>query len=191
MKREQPIDLEHAVRGAEMMLSRLGFDTASDGLKETPARVVRAMLEMTNGYDADIESMLSTEFDSDYDQAVVLRKVPFYSLCEHHLLPFFGMASVAYIPAEGRVVGLSKLARLVEAHARRLQIQERLTRDVAADIEKHLKPVAVGVVITAQHLCMCARGVEKPGAEMLTSDLRGAYRDTPHAKAEALRLMGY
>jgi len=172
-------------------LDAMGFDVKSDGLKDTPTRVMKAFAELTSGYREDPEKILSTNFASDYDQAVVLRATPFYSLCEHHLLPFFGHAAVAYIPSDGRVVGLSKLARLVEAHARRLQIQERLTRDVAADIERVLKPLAVGVIITAQHLCMCARGVRKPGAEMLTSDMRGAYRDKPHAKAEALRLMGF
>lgn len=160
------------------------------GMADTPARVVRAFEEMTLGYRQKAEDVLKTDFDAEgYDEIVALRDVPFHSLCEHHLLPFHGTASVAYLPAGGRVVGLSKLARLVEMHARRFQIQERMTRDIAADLERVLHAAGVAVVVKARHSCMEARGIRKAGAAMVTSALLGVFYDKPEARAEVMALL--
>lgn len=158
------------------------------GMAGTPERVLRAWQEMTTGYRVDTRALLRTEFDSEYDEVVALRAVPFHSLCEHHLLPFHGTAAVAYLPKGGKVVGLSKLARLVEAHARRFQIQERMTRDIAADVQSALEPRGVAVLVRARHSCMEARGVCKPGAEMVTTALLGLFKDDARARAEVLAL---
>jgi len=160
------------------------------GMVDTPSRVVRAFEEMTSGYRQSADAILKTEFDSEgYDEIVALRDVPFHSLCEHHLLPFHGTASVAYLPARGRVVGLSKLARLVEMHARRFQIQERMTRDIAADLERVLHAAGVAVVVKARHSCMEARGIRKAGATMVTSALLGVFYEKPEARAEVMALL--
>jgi GTP cyclohydrolase I len=160
-----------------------------EGLDETPARVVRALEELTAGYAQDPGLILSKVFsESDgYDQMVVLRDIEFTSLCEHHLLPFSGTAVVAYIP-QGKVVGLSKLARVVECFARRLQLQERMTQQIANAIDEHLTPQGVGVIVAAHHQCMGCRGVKQPRAEMVTSALRGALLREDSARAEFLRL---
>lgn len=180
------MDAEEAVR---VLLVELGEDADRPGLLDTPARVVRALREMTDGYGIDPAELLAVQFPDDYDEMVVVRGVEFHSLCEHHLLGFSGTATVAYIPTPGRgVVGLSKLARLVECFARRLQVQERMTMQIADAIDEHLAPVGVGVVVRARHSCMGCRGVRKPGAEMVTSALRGAMRDEPHTRAEFLSL---
>lgn len=181
-----------AEQAVTTLLEEFGCDLASDALRDTPARVVRAWEEMLAGYDQKPSTVLERDFDADgYDQQVLCRKVPFYSTCEHHLLPFHGIASIAYVPQPGgRVVGLSKLARLVELHARRLQLQERMTQDIANDLQKHLKCKGVAVVIQATHLCMCARGVRKPGSEMVTSVMLGCYRDSTASRNEILLLLG-
>lgn len=158
------------------------------GMEGTPGRVVRALEEMTAGYRLRAEDVLGTTFDSEgYDEVVALTGIPFHSLCEHHLLPFHGVAHVAYIPVGGRVVGLSKLARLVELHARRFQLQERMTRDIAADLDRVLAPGGVAVMVRARHSCMEARGIGK-AATMTTSVLQGAFRDEHDARAEVLAL---
>lgn len=158
------------------------------GLERTPYRAVQALLEMTAGYDVDVASLF-TVFEGDgYDEMIVVRGIPFVSLCEHHVLPFSGHAHVVYIP-NGSIVGLSKMARVVEAYARRLQVQERMTLQIADAIEKHLAPVGVMVVVQAEHSCMACRGVRKPGIEAVTSTVRGAIRDKPAARAEALALI--
>lgn len=177
-----------AVRG---LLVALGEDPDREGLQETPARVARAWRELLAGREQEAESVLKTTFAADgYDEVVALQGIPFHSLCEHHLLPFVGQASIAYVPAaSGRVVGLSKLARLVEMHARRLQLQERLTRGIADDLERVLKPVGVAVIVSATHHCMCARGVSKSGAEMRTSVMLGCFREKPEARAEVMELL--
>jgi GTP cyclohydrolase I len=157
------------------------------GTLETPERAARAWLEMTSGYQIDIASLFKT-FDSDgYDEMVAVTDLPLASLCEHHLLAFVGTASVVYIP-DGKIVGLSKIGRVVDAFAARLQVQERLTAQIADAIEKHLEPSAVLVVIEAQHSCMALRGVRKPGW-MKTSAIRGVFRDRPEARAEAYALI--
>ncbi len=161
------------------------------GMWETPARVAALWAEMTAGYKQDPAEILGTTFSSEgYDELVLLKGISFHSLCEHHLLPFSGEAAVGYLPAEGRIVGLSKLARIVDCFARRFQVQERLTKQVAEALEKHLRPLGVAVVVQASHSCMTCRGVLKPGAEMVTSEMRGAFRDKPEARAEVLRLIG-
>ena len=160
------------------LLAAIGIDPVSPEVRDTPQRVGRAWLELTQGYREDPAEILGKVFeDPSYDEMVLLDGIDFYSTCEHHLLPFAGHASVAYIPKGGRIVGISKLARLVDCFARRLQMQERMTVQIGAAIEKHLRPLGVGVVMVAQHQCLGCRGARKPSARMLTSDLRGAMRD--------------
>jgi GTP cyclohydrolase IA len=167
-----------------------GGDPNAEGLKETPARVIKALRELTKGNEDDPVKILEATFHPEgYDEIIALSNIPFYSLCEHHLLPFFGSASVAYLP-NSRIVGLSKLARIVNCFSRRIQVQERLTVQIADAIEKNLGAPAVAVIIKAQHLCMTARGVSKPGAEMTTSVMRGHFREKPEARAEVLRILG-
>jgi GTP cyclohydrolase I len=167
------------------LLQFVGEDVKRDGLIKTPARVVKALGEMTEGYKQDPAEILSTTFDVAYDEMVVLRNIQFTSMCEHHMLPFIGEATVAYIPGK-RVVGLSKLARLVHCFARRLQVQERMTQQIAQAIQEHLTPQGVGVVVSAHHQCMSCRGVRQSGGKMITSTLLGAFRDDPAARAEFL-----
>lgn len=177
-----------AEAGVAALLQYVGEDVTRDGLCDTPARVVRAYGEMTSGYAVDVPALLATTFEADYTGMVVVNDVDFVSLCEHHLLPFTGVAHVAYIPAGGRVVGLSKLARLVDAYARRLQVQERMTEQIADAIETALTPAGIGVVLRAQHACMACRGVRKATATMVTSALRGLMFDQDRARAEFLAL---
>lgn len=178
-----------ALDGVRALLLAVGEDPDREGLRDTPRRVLAALREMSAGLGEDAAAVLGTTFEADgYDQVVVLRDVAFASLCEHHLLPFVGRAHVGYLPG-ARVVGLSKLARLVEAHARRPQIQERMTRDIALDIERVLCARGVAVVVEASHECMACRGVRKAGATMVTSEMLGRFRDTPAARAEVLSLM--
>lgn len=165
-------------------LEFIGEDPAREGLRETPARVIKSLGELTKGYQDDPARILSKVFRQDYDEMVVLKDIEFWSLCEHHLLPFHGRIGIGYIP-QGKIVGISKLARLVKCYSRRLQVQERMTIEIAKAIETHLKPLGVGVIAQATHLCMAMRGVEEP-ANMVTSCLLGAFRDT--ARPEFLRL---
>jgi GTP cyclohydrolase I len=170
------------------LLQHIGEDPTRNGLVDTPARVVSALTELTEGYHLNAADILATTFDEVCDEMVVVRDVPFTSLCEHHMLPFTGHVTVGYIPTEGGgVVGLSKLARLVDVHARRLQIQERMTAAIANDINLHLAPLGVGVVVKATHSCMAVRGVRKAG-EMVTSSLLGVMREDPRARSEFLAL---
>lgn len=173
------------------LLSYVGEDPTRPGLVDTPARVLRSWAELTAGYHDDPAAILARRFPDSYDEMVIVRGVDFTSLCEHHVLAFTGTATVGYLPAPDQgVVGLSKLARLVDCFARRLQVQERLTMQIADAIEQHLAPLGVGVVVAATHSCMACRGVRKPGAEMVTSAMRGALRDHPEARAEFLTLAG-
>lgn len=173
------------------LLVALGHDPHAAAIKDTPARVARAWEEMLSGEGRRAEDVLTTTFDAEHDEVVLCRRIAFWSTCEHHLLPFHGVAAVAYIPREdGKVLGLSKLSRLVEMHARRLQLQERMTREIADDLEKCLRPLGVGVVVRAQHLCMAARGVGQHDAEMVTSVMRGGFRADASARAELLALIG-
>lgn len=159
------------------MLVRLGEDPERDGLRQTPERMERSMHYLTKGYQENAEqTLLDAMFDVTYDEMVIVKDVEMFSLCEHHLLPFFGKVHVAYIP-DGKVIGLSKLPRLVDVFARRLQVQERLTTEIAETIESAIKPRGVGVVIEATHLCMMMRGVEKQHSSTVTSAMLGAFRE--------------
>ncbi len=169
------------------LLFRLGEDPQRDGLRETPARVARAWRELTEGYAQDPQVILDATFDvGPYDQMVVVRDIEFWSLCEHHLLPFHGMACVGYLPSK-RVVGLSKIGRLVQCFARRLQVQERMTQQVAEAMHSTLEPLGVGVIVRATHTCMAMRGV-RLGGEMVTSALLGRFREDAILRAEFLTL---
>ena len=173
----------------ESLLVELGEDPERQGLKATPERVSRALRELTDGYGVQPEDVIAgAVFDQDYDEMVVVKDIPFYSLCEHHMLPFFGRCHVGYLP-KGKVVGLSKIPRLVGVFAHRLQLQERLTNDIAEALNGTLLPKGVGVVVEARHLCMEMRGVEKPGGQMITSCMLGTFRRDPRTRAEFLNLV--
>jgi GTP cyclohydrolase I len=169
------------------LLLRLGEDPRRDGLKDTPARVWRALRELTDGYGRDPQQVLDVTFDVEYDEMVVCSGVQFASLCEHHMLPFIGTATLGYLPGE-RVVGLSKLARVVDVFAHRLQVQERMTQQIAQALDVALEPIGTGVVITAHHMCMGIRGARQPTATMTTSALTGNIKALPEARAEFLAL---
>ena len=170
-------------------LRRLGEDVARPGLRQTPERVAAAMRWLTRGYRMEVsEAIGGALFEESHDSMVLVKDIEVYSLCEHHLLPFFGKAHVAYIP-DGRIVGLSKLPRVVEVFARRLQVQERLTEEIAGAIEEALEPTGVGVVVEAYHLCMMMRGVEKQNSKTITSAVRGNFRSDPRTREEFLRLV--
>ncbi|MGH2406949.1 MAG: GTP cyclohydrolase I FolE [Candidatus Limnocylindrales bacterium] len=175
--------IEAAVRE---ILTEIGEDPDRQGLVRTPERVHRMYAELTAGYRVDPERLINgAVFEVDYSEMVIVKDIPFYSLCEHHLLPFFGTASVAYIP-RGRVIGLSKIPRVVEMYARRLQLQERLTQQVADFLQDRLQPQGVGVVMEATHLCAVMRGVRKPGTLMVTSSVLGIFRSRDKTRAEFL-----
>jgi GTP cyclohydrolase I len=188
-KVEVPEEVADAVR---TLIRWAGDDPAREGLLDTPARVARAWKEYARGYGEDPALHLSRTFDEvgGYDEIVLLRDIPFQSHCEHHLAPIIGKASIAYLPAE-RVVGISKLARVLHGFARRLQVQERLTAQVADCVWEHLKPQGVAVVIEASHACMTARGVHTPGVMMTTSRMMGVFREDNRSRREVLALMGY
>jgi GTP cyclohydrolase I len=171
------------------LLIQLGEDPERDGLVRTPQRTARALAELTSGYQKDPNEILNGAlFDVTYDEMVIVKDIEMFSLCEHHLLPFFGKVHVAYLPNQ-KVVGLSKVARLVEMYARRLQIQERLTNQIAQTIQEAIDPKGVGVVIEAKHLCMIMRGVEKQHSSAVTSAMLGAFRDNPKTREEFLSLI--
>lgn len=171
------------------LLLAIGEDPDRDGLQDTPARVARAFAEVTGGLRQHPQDVMTTEFDAIYDEMVLVRDIEVYSLCEHHLVPFHGVAHVGYIPNDrGRITGLSKLARLVDVFAKRPQVQERLTTQIADSLVEFLEPQGVIVVIDCEHLCMAMRGVKKPGARTITSAVRGQLRD-PTSRAEAMALI--
>jgi GTP cyclohydrolase I len=179
--------VEAAVR--ELLIG-LGEDPDREGLRETPARVARAYAEQLAGVGQDPRSVLTTTFDEGHDEMVLVKDIEVWSLCEHHLVPFFGHAHVGYIPnVKGQITGLSKLARVVDLYAKRPQVQERLTTQVADALEDVLEPRGVIVVIQAEHLCMSMRGVRKPGAKTVTSAVRGLFRDSQPTRAEAMSLL--
>jgi len=178
------MDLDAAARAARALLLALDIDTEQDGLRDTPRRVAAAYAELLTPQPFEATTFPNAE---RYDELVVARGIPFHSLCEHHLIPFVGVAHVAYLPGE-RIVGLSKLARIVEHFARRLQVQERMTVQIADWLETELAPKGVGVVLDAEHFCMTIRGVRKPGARTTTSGLRGLVRDDSRTRAEFLAL---
>jgi GTP cyclohydrolase I len=180
----EPTDTQDAERAVKTLLAYVGEDVERDGLKDTPARVARAWREMTQGYHQDPQKILGRVFEQDCDEMVILKGIRFYSNCEHHLLPFYGEATIGYLP--GKVVGISKLARLTLCFARRLQIQERLTRQIADAVMEHLEARGVGVIVKAHHLCMGCRGVQQAGTEMVTSAMLGFLRDNAEARNEFL-----
>lgn len=185
----RPVDLPRIERAVREILIAIGENPSRDGLLDTPARVARAYRDLFSGLRQDPARHLRRTFVDDSEQAVVVRDIEFHSCCEHHLLPFFGRAHVAYLPARGRIVGLSKLARTVDEFAKRPQVQERLTNQVADAVFENLKAGGVAIVLEAEHLCMRMRGVAKPGAMTITSAFRGLYADDSAARAEIMQLV--
>lgn len=182
-------DAQGVERAVRDLLRAVGEDPEREGLAGTPERLGRAFAEILAGTHTDPSEALATTFDIGHDEMVLVRDIPFYSLCEHHMLPFFGRAAVAYVPSDGRVTGLSKLARVVEGYARRLQVQERLTSQVADAIDERLRPRGVAVVVEAEHMCMTMRGIRKPGSMTVTSALRGSMRSDDRTRAEVMSLI--
>jgi GTP cyclohydrolase IA len=186
-------DLPRIERAVSEILLAIGEDPEREGLRDTPARVARAYAEQFAGMGMRPADVLTTLFDADHDEMVLVRDIELYSTCEHHLVPFFGRAHVGYIPNEkGQITGLSKLARLVDVYARRLQVQERMTSQIADALMDTLEPRGVVVIIEAEHLCMSMRGVRKPGAKTVTSAVRGCFLSSKSTRAEAMSLLtGY
>ncbi len=186
----KPIDTARIERAVREILLAIGEDPDRDGLIDTPGRVARAYAEQFSGLSQHPEDVLGTVFDADHDELILVRDIEVYSTCEHHLTPFFGFAHVGYIPNEkGQITGLSKLARLVDIYARRPQVQERMTSQIADALMRVLEPRGALVVIEAEHLCMSMRGVRKPGAKTVTSAVRGSIRDSDRTRAEAMSLL--
>ena len=182
------VDLKRIEKAVLEILEAVGENPDREGLKGTPARVARMYEELLEGMRHDPTEHLDSVFHEKYDEIVLLRDIPFYSVCEHHLMPFIGKAHVAYLP-DGKVLGVSKLARIVDAFARRLQVQERLTDQIADFLMQNLNPKGVSVVLEASHSCMTIRGIKKPGAVMVTSSLRGIFKKDSRSRAEVLTLM--
>ena len=183
-------DLARIERAVAELLAAVGEDPNRDGLLETPARAARMWAEMLAGYRENPAAHLAKTFDIDHGELVLVRDIPFASMCEHHMLPFVGAAHVAYLPGPGgRVTGLSKLARVVEGYARRLQVQERMTTQIAEAVQAMLEPRGVLVVVSAEHSCMSLRGIRKAGSTTITTAARGLYRDDPEARSEVLGLL--
>ena len=184
------VDADRVNRAVKELLAAVGEDPTRDGLTDTPARVAAMYEELFSGLDDDPARHLTVTFAADHDEMVMVRDIPFASLCEHHLVPFIGRVHVAYIPGtDGRITGLSKLARLVDGYARRLQVQERMTTQIADAIESALGPRGVLVVVEAEHLCMSMRGVKKPGTLTVTSAVRGLFRSDAATRAEAMQFV--
>jgi len=190
MKTGHDIDLPRIEKAVREILAAIGEDPDRDGLLDTPARVARMYREICSGLREDPAAHLEKTFEVEHDEIIIVRDITFYSICEHHLIPFFGKAHVAYLPKKGgRITGLSKLARLVDGFARRPQVQERLTGRIADAIEEKLAPQGAAVVIEAEHLCMSMRGIRKPGARTVTSSMRGIFRSNPASREEVLNLI--
>jgi GTP cyclohydrolase IA len=184
------VDIDRAKRAVTELLAAVGEDENREGLLDTPRRVATMYDELLAGMAEDPAEHLEVTFAEGHDEMVMVRDIPFTSLCEHHLVPFMGKAHIAYIPGEGgRITGLSKLARLVEGYARRLQVQERMTAQIADDLDRVLMPRGALVVIEAEHFCMTMRGIKKPGAETVTSAVRGLFRTDISARTEALQFI--
>ncbi len=186
--KDKTIDAARIEKAVKEILLAVGEDIEREGIKGTPGRVASMYAELLAGKREDPKKHLSSVFTENYDEIVLLRDIPFYSICEHHLMPFIGSAHVAYLPA-GAVLGVSKLARIVDCFARRLQVQERLTDQIADFIMNGLKPKGVAVVLEASHSCMTIRGAKKPGSIMVTSSLRGIFKKDPRSRSEAMSLM--
>jgi GTP cyclohydrolase I len=186
----EPVDLARIEAAVHEILVAIGEDPTRDGLVQTPARVARALAEQFAGLRQRPEDILTTVFDAGHDEMIIVKDIEVYSTCEHHLVPFHGVAHVGYIPnVKGEITGLSKIARLVDLYAKRPQVQERMTTQIADAVQEILEPRGVIVVVQCEHLCMSMRGVRKPGARTVTSAVRGAFRDSDRTRAEALRLI--
>jgi GTP cyclohydrolase IA len=186
----EPVDLPRIERAVREILIGIGEDPDRSGLKDTPSRVARAYAEQFAGLGQHPKDVLTTVFDADHDEMVLVRDIEMFSTCEHHLTPFFGFAHVGYIPNErGQITGLSKLARLVDVYAHRPQVQERMTSQIADSLMEVLEPRGVIVVVEAEHLCMAMRGVRKPGAKTVTSAVRGSFRSSYSTRSEAMSLL--
>jgi len=184
------MDNKKIEEGVRLILEGIGENPDREGLEETPARVARMYEEVFSGLEENPSKHFEVTFDEHHEEMILVKDIPFYSTCEHHLVPFFGLAHVAYIPAaDGRICGLSKLARLVDAFAKRPQVQERLTSQIADTLIEHLEPQGVIVVLEAEHMCMSMRGVKKPGAKTTTSAVRGAFEHSQATRSEALSLI--
>ena len=183
------MDTEKIKRAVRMFIEGIGDDPDRSGLRQTPERVARMCQEIFAGIATDPQSVFRELLHEVHDEIVLVKNIPFYSMCEHHLLPFLGRAHVAYLPDGQRICGLSKVARLVEAHAKRLQLQERLTSEIADSLVRALQPRGVMVVIEAEHLCMTMRGVKAPGSRTVTSVVRGIFRENPATRAEVMALL--
>ena len=184
----KPVDVERIERAVGEILLAVGEDPNREGLKATPRRVANMYVELLEGMQHEPAEHLESIFHEKYDEVVLLRDIPFFSVCEHHMMPFIGTANVAYLP-DGKVLGVSKIARIVDCFAKRLQLQERLTAQVADFLMDNLKPKGVAVVIEASHSCMTIRGIRKPNSEMVTSALRGLFKTDPRSRAEVIGLM--
>jgi GTP cyclohydrolase I len=189
--REKPaeVDLDRLARGVRLILEGIGEDPDREGLRETPRRVAEMYAELTAGMREDPNEHVVPLSGNKHDEMVIVKDISIASLCEHHLAPFVGKCHIAYIPKDGRILGVSKLARLSETFARRLQLQERLTSEIANTLFKRLQPLGVMVVIEAEHTCMTLRGVKKPGAKTVTSAVLGGFRKDPRTRAEAMALI--
>jgi GTP cyclohydrolase I len=187
-KNKSKVDIERIEKAVKEILLAVGEDVEREGLKKTPTRVANMYAELLAGMHEDPKQHLRSVFSEDYDEIVLLRDIPFYSICEHHLMPFIGSSHVAYLP-NGGILGVSKLARIVDCFSRRLQTQERLTNQIADFIMNNLKPRGVAVVLEASHSCMTIRGIKKPGSVMVTSSLRGIFRRDPKSRSEIMSLM--
>jgi GTP cyclohydrolase I len=187
--KEKNVDLKKIARGVKLILEGVGEEPDRPGLKDTPQRVARMFSEILGGIKENPAKLLRAIQSEKHDEMVLIKNIPLYSMCEHHLLPFAGVAHVAYIPKAGRIVGLSKIARVVDVLCRRLQIQERLTKQIADLIMEHLKPLGVMVVIEAEHMCMSMRGAKKPKSFTITSALRGSFRTKSATRSEAMMLI--
>jgi GTP cyclohydrolase I len=180
------MDIKKIEKGVRLVLEGVGEDPRRPGIRETPQRVARMFAEILGGTEKEATRTLRVIEDEKHEEMVLVKNIPLYSMCEHHLLPFAGVAHVAYIPKGGRIVGLSKIARVVEELSRRLQVQERLTKQIADLLETHLKPLGVMVVIEAEHMCMSMRGAKKPRSITVTSAVRGSFRTNPATRSEAM-----
>jgi GTP cyclohydrolase I len=183
------IDQDKIRKAVTMILEAIGEDTAREGLVDTPDRVARMYAEIFSGLDEDPRHNLEVYFNEEHDEMILVKDIPFYSMCEHHLVPFFGKAHVAYVPRNGKITGLSKLSRLVDSVAKRPQLQERMTREIADVLVECIDPQGVAVVIEAEHLCMGMRGIKKPGSNTVTSAVRGLFRKSDKTRAELLSLI--
>jgi GTP cyclohydrolase I len=188
-KKTQTLDLEKIEKGVRLILEGVGEDPERPGIKTTPQRVAHMFAEILGGITENPEKHLRVIQNEKHDEMVLIKNIPLYSMCEHHMLPFAGVAHVAYIPKGGRIVGLSKIARVVDNLSRRLQVQERLTKQIADLINEHLRPLGVMVVIEAEHMCMSMRGAKKPKSITVTSAVRGSFRTNAVTRAEAISLI--